>query len=571
MSSNIQEMVSRMPGLLMIFDIIGWVVYAWLLAIYFPIYVLGYLVIQKNLLFLRLRKLVGFTSKSKLGLVSRKFKVKDVSQVSTEEEIDFQANRSMQYVHRMTMWTPKEIVKCLLKQQTIQLISDQQLAYVILCTVFAHSVRWDAKRKMYRFDLEGFEDLFLFQGFYWDARLVWISATADKLIIKMDDGEEYSSDCDPENRADYDLAKLHVQICLSYFAPGLAHNHVHFVFPSAVCVLSKRCLNHNSTLYKLLAPHFRFTERINYQALRVGKATNNKRSILDRIFFLWQPFPVTKEQFMEGVARKCRKYYFDRGSVDYGSEAAHRVRMSRLPSVIEEEDHTERKHFVFPPDYVSNKTLQKIPYLAFLNDYYTVVRRFVKAMEPFIEKDQWEILSKEVAEVVPLFNQVNMVDAIATFIHQVGVVHFCDHNSYLRYFAYKYGSMAIRTPFESFKNTEHWLEQSQISGFDVNEVKKNPLSLIWQRDVMRTRCFLNIFVDYIPNPDCDLQLVHTDYEFEPAGAKDAARDFISQLRSLDGNLKKRPSPIYIPQLRGEKRAAGSQITRLDEIVRCVCY
>lgn len=52
-----------------------------------------------------------------------------------------------------------------------------------------------------------------------------------------------------------------------------------------------------------------------FQALRVQKATNNKRSIIDRLFFFWQPFPLTKEQFLEGVARKCKKHYFDDGQV----------------------------------------------------------------------------------------------------------------------------------------------------------------------------------------------------------------------------------------------------------------
>lgn len=61
------------------------------------------------------------------------------------------------------------------------------------------------------------------------------------------------------------------QVCLSYFAPGLSHNHVHFVFPSAMCVFSKKLLNHEGTLYKLLSPHFRFTERINYQVKEAGQ------------------------------------------------------------------------------------------------------------------------------------------------------------------------------------------------------------------------------------------------------------------------------------------------------------
>ena len=49
------------------------------------------------------------------------------------------------------------------RRQTIDLISDEQLAYVVLSTVFAHSVVWDKEREMYRLKMEGFEDLCLFE------------------------------------------------------------------------------------------------------------------------------------------------------------------------------------------------------------------------------------------------------------------------------------------------------------------------------------------------------------------------------------------------------------------------
>ena len=49
------------------------------------------------------------------------------------------------------------------RRQTLDMISDEQLAYVILSTVFAHSVVWDKEREMYRLKMEGFEDLVLFE------------------------------------------------------------------------------------------------------------------------------------------------------------------------------------------------------------------------------------------------------------------------------------------------------------------------------------------------------------------------------------------------------------------------
>ncbi|XP_078493652.1 uncharacterized protein LOC100183334 isoform X1 [Ciona intestinalis] len=545
--------------------LVGGVIYCALLAcIYIPLYCVGFLLIKKTLLVqkLRLWTKIGRTQ-AKLGLVSRRSRVSDVSQSSTEEEIDFLTHRSMAYLHRMTLWTPGEIVNTFLRKQKVPLISDKQLAYVIMSTVFAHSVAWDKERAMFRLLLEGFEDLFLFQGFYWDARHVLVSPDGKKIIIQVDGGKEFHSD-DERHRADYDFAKLHVQVCLSYFAPGLSHNHVHFVFPSAVCVLGKKLLNRKGALYKLLSPHFRFTERINYQALRVGKATNNKRS-LDRLFFLWQSFPVTKEQFLEGVARKCKKHYMDKGAQECSK--------ATMPEEEENifDDAEERRHFLFPPEYVTNKSFHRLPYLAFLREYYFVVRRFVQAMVPYIDKSEWDMLSEAIHCHVPRMDKVSMVDAITTFIHQVGVVHYCDHTSYLKYFAFKYGCMSITAPFETFQDTEHWDDISKQFGRTVDEIKHDPTVLIRQRDVMRTRCFLNIFVDYIPSSSCNLQLVTTDYGFEDQGAVEAANSFMSELRSLDGNLKIKEPPIHIPTGRGEHRGTGLQIVPLDDIVRTICF
>uniref|UniRef100_H2YI43 Uncharacterized protein n=1 Tax=Ciona savignyi TaxID=51511 RepID=H2YI43_CIOSA len=220
----------------MIRGLVGLLIYCALITcVYFPLYCVGFLLIKKNLLVEKVKLFTRIGMKgSKLGLVSRRSRVTDVLQSSTIEEIDFLTNRSPAYLYRMTLWTPGELVKTFLRKQKIELISDKQLAYVITSTVFAHSVTWDKKRGMFRLLMEGFEDLFLFEGFYWDARHVLVAPDASKIIIQVDGGQEYHSDCDPRHRPDYDLAKLHVQVCLSYFAPGLSHNHVHFVFPSAV-------------------------------------------------------------------------------------------------------------------------------------------------------------------------------------------------------------------------------------------------------------------------------------------------------------------------------------------------
>ena len=49
------------------------------------------------------------------------------------------------------------------------------------------------------------------QGFYWDAREVFVSRDGTTLAIKMYNGKEYRSD-DAQGRAMYDQAKLHLQV-----------------------------------------------------------------------------------------------------------------------------------------------------------------------------------------------------------------------------------------------------------------------------------------------------------------------------------------------------------------------
>jgi len=522
-----------------------------------------------------LMKYFGYEKVSEFNLINRKAKVLDIENVSLDEEIDFIRHRSMNYIYRLALWTPLELAKMFSGLQTIPLISDQQLAYVLLNSVFAHSVTWNEKLKMFHFVLEGVSNLCLFQGFYMDAREVFLNANGSKIIIKMYNGKEYSSDGSSTERADFDQAKLHLQVCLTYYAPGLAHNHVHFVFPTSFCVLSKQHLNHKGVLYKLLSPHFRFTEGINQQALRVGKATNNKRSPIDRLFFFWQPFPVTKEEFIEGVALKCDKYYYGLGSRLPEEEDEDEI----SDSTSDDEDIIEMKkelrvksHSIFPPKYITDKSLNQIPYFKFLKSYYLIVRKFVKRIECKIDREEWKTISNKMTEFVPRFNEVNMIDAITSFIHQVAITHFCDHKSYLKYFAWKYGCMTLRYPFKPYSGVRHWratFRNNKRRNFEA--VKKNPELLVLSQDVMRTRCFLNVFVDFIENQSLPMELVKTEYNFGDKFCDQIADEFITDLKKNDERLKKRQPEHQIEQLREEIRAEGLQLVLLNKIIRSVCY
>ena len=70
---------------------------------------------------------------------------------------------------------------------------------------------------------------------------------------------------------------------------------------------------------------------------------------------------------------------------------------------------------------------------------------------------------------------------------QVAVVHFCDHETYVRYFARKYACMSMRFPYEPFSDETFWEELKEEKGIDVFEVMENPTYLLKQYDIMRTR------------------------------------------------------------------------------------
>ena len=111
------------------------------------------------------------------------------------------------------------------------------------------------------FNLEGYK---IFEGFYWDVCQIRIHK--DNRISILDRNGRVHTSKSPT----WNLAKAHAQAQLTFFAPGLAHNHVHFVFPSIMACYARKVLPPTSLLRQLLEPHTRFTQYINYQALNVS-------------------------------------------------------------------------------------------------------------------------------------------------------------------------------------------------------------------------------------------------------------------------------------------------------------
>ena len=60
-----------------------------------------------------------------------------------------------------------QLAMYLLRGQSVSLISEQDLAYAVLHSVFAHSVKWHEESQMFQMKMEGFDDFFLFRVCFW--------------------------------------------------------------------------------------------------------------------------------------------------------------------------------------------------------------------------------------------------------------------------------------------------------------------------------------------------------------------------------------------------------------------
>ena len=111
------------------------------------------------------------------------------------------------------------------------------------------------------FEIERYK---LFDGFYWDVKEIVIHHNNQLSLI------DRVGVVHTPLSSTWGIAKAHAQVQLSFFVLGMAHNHVHFVFPSLMALYVKTTLSETSVLRQLLEPHTRFTQYINFQVLHVS-------------------------------------------------------------------------------------------------------------------------------------------------------------------------------------------------------------------------------------------------------------------------------------------------------------
>jgi hypothetical protein len=387
-----------------------------------------------------------------------------------DQEIDFVKWRSPTYVEPMSDGVVDETVAALLGRNVPEAFDASTLARMALYCPSAYLIKKEGD--VYVLDLAALS-LFPYRPL-----------TISQFRFNLERSEFAIIDISgrlhkPEDTS-WETALAHAMCWMTIANPAGAHNWVHFALPDAAASVHDRMTQRDTTLWRLLAPHLRFTNRINYQALWIQRSSDNAPTFR-KALVPWLSMPFYPDQFRGGILRNTQRHY------------------SALP-----------RHFDLP-----SSLDPEVPYFRFLNDYYAVVERFAAAIDPELEQGAWDEFARGVDAELPGFMRIPRVKALAVLIWQVGVVHICDHLTYFE-FGMRYGFMrvprSLKTPYTR-KDVGRW-------------------------DRWKTRNFMKTFVTFNPNPNLDQRLLNIGaYGFAPASAagKAAAR-FKQDLLALDAQL-----------------------------------
>jgi hypothetical protein len=392
-----------------------------------------------------------------------------------ETELDFIKYRSPSYIAPMTWGVAHELAAMLLKSNRPQPITEDILVRIFTETAGANRTHWDKNRQCYVVDFSCFRTG-VWDGYYQDVLEFEFNVERCHYAVIDRAGNRYT----PES-ANWNSCLLHVICAYTLFIPLAAHNWIHFALPDSISTAVYKKLPKNTFLYHLLAPHTRFTNRINHQAVWVQKSADNYPDLRHKLV-PWKSFPKDGKKFREDILYNTGKKY---------------------ENFIE--------HFSMPYHLDTS-----IPYFAYLKAYFDVIESFIKKLTPYIEDDTYAIIADYLESFFVGFKELDKTQVLSVFIWQVGVWHLTDHSTYVPY-AREYGFTEIRKPI-----TET-ISLKDISGYNR----------------YRFCNFLNIFGRFNPNPKLDQSLLNIDaYGFSIDSQPYAiAKAFRNDLLELDRRLK----------------------------------
>jgi hypothetical protein len=397
------------------------------------------------------------------------YKVTVTGGVPRELELDFLQHRGHTYVETMGNGVADEFAAMLTGRNAPEPFDEKTLKHLCLHTVMANVVSHDPSRDLLVADFTA-------------ARLDTFTPTYvthfefgrddTRFAVVTRDGKRYTP-ASPE----WPTALLHVMAQCTVYPPMAAHNWVHFQFPDVIGAAVFELRDSDSALLRLLRPHVRFTNRVNYQAIWVQRSTSNGPGYLKKLA-PWYCMPLEGPRFRDGVIFNTGRHYDD---------------------VVD--------HFRMP-----DRLDTSIPYLGFLKSYFDVVESFVRSCDPHLEPDVYDRFAALVEPRLPGFASVDRVRALSVFIWQVGVYHVTDHLTMLDY-GMRHGFTTVPGPV----------------------TRTMTLRDVGAYDRYRTRNFMRIFVNFTPSPTLDQRLENIDAYGFAAGSplRQSAERFRADLQAVD--------------------------------------
>ncbi|CBY21604.1 unnamed protein product [Oikopleura dioica] len=388
-----------------------------------------------------------------MGLISRKYpNVYDVTAVSTWADVEFVYNRSACYLRRMATSVSEDIAQVLVGKMKPSVLADKEIINFFLYTGAASYLKYDKRKQTFGYCFQYIKSYVLHKNYYYDVREVRF--TREEIIAIAAGGKVYFKA--KVSFADWKLLKLHLQTTMAFMIPATQHNWVHFCLPSAVAISCDKLLPETSILRQLLEPHYKFTERLNHQALFVCNASDNKNSFADKYFKPWLAFPMTKEVFIENMSKECQRYY------------------------------NKRPEEFCPSPFLHDENLVDIPYVKMLRKYNSVVRRFVCQVALLVDPEEWQIVSESIGATLPGIEVLPMADLLTTFIWQVSIVHSLDHEIYVHTLNRNNPwCLTITVPYEPYSNTKFWDAFCEEKGLKLIDVMNDPAG-----ELLNTVCFV---------------------------------------------------------------------------------
>lgn len=317
----------------------------------------------------------------------------------------------------------------------------------------------------------------LFPGYFFEVRGLEINHNTKEILIITRHNRRIGKG-DPS----YEQAKIHAMTCVSYFNVGIGHSWVHFQLPCVVSALVFNAVPRDSVLYRIMSVHTRFTMRINHQALRIRRTSNNQDKWSKRLN-PFQAFAMTGNTFVENNQARTVDFYKLDGE------------------------------FSAPP-----RLNPELPYHRFVGAYYQAIRQFIEDLGDRLELDLVDQLFTALDQYIPAsLAAFDRKDLLAAFIWQVSVLHSSDHHTYYKLFR-NYSCPMLR----------HRLEDGEPI---------QPAAMFDPLNVAKFENFTDVFVKFSYEEKFPNNLAHLTYGFTDPDLQAIEGRFCAELKAVEAKLE----------------------------------